>query len=109
MPASLAVGRGWSRRYSSAPDFPSFLALVAQHDGLLLPQVAHPLPNLRAGETLLHFISKRHPWLVAHADDARRLLLALADLEPISSVDLRRPALQPVVEPLHRHFAIAHK
>ncbi len=65
--------------------------------------------NLRAGETLLHRIPERHPLLAPYADDARRLLLALADLEPAPRLGLRRPALQPAVEPLHRHLAIAHR
>lgn len=45
----------------------------------LLLQVAHPLLNLRAGETRLLLIPQRHPLLAAHAEDARRLLLALAE------------------------------
>ena len=87
----------------------AFLALVAQLDGGLLLQVAHPLLYLRAGETLLNLIPEQHPLLAAHADDARRLLLALAELEPTPRVGLRWPPLQPVIEPLHRHLAIANR
>ena len=67
----------------------AFLALVAQLDGGLLPHVAHPLLNLRAGEALLHLIPERHPLRAAHADDARRLLLLLAELEKARRLRLR--------------------